>query len=147
MSLPNFIFLACLEVTEKFVRGGGVGWGRVGSKWVLCLTQRSYFYSCFELSWVELSYVGFWQFCFGFLWPRIILFQSGGLGGWCLGGWRKWSKRLAQLPTKERGSCIILMLPYGQQVRSQLFLSGEDHDVYVYKLSRKLKNKKEETSS
>ena len=32
-----------------------VGW--VGSRWVLCLTQRSCFYSCFGLSWVELRWV------------------------------------------------------------------------------------------
>ena len=36
---------------------GGGGVVVVGSKWVLCLTQRSCFYSCFELSWVELRWV------------------------------------------------------------------------------------------
>ena len=36
---------------------GVVGWGGVGNTWVLCLTQRSCFYSCFGLSWVELSWV------------------------------------------------------------------------------------------
>ena len=35
---------------------GGVGW--VGSKWVLCLTQRSCFWvALVELSWVELRWV------------------------------------------------------------------------------------------
>ena len=53
--MPNFSSLAGLEVTEKF------GVVVVGSKWVLCLTQQSCFYSCFGLSWVELSYIGFWK--------------------------------------------------------------------------------------
>ena len=56
--MPNFSSLAGLEVPEKF----GVGWcgwvGGVGSKWVLCLTQRSCFWvALVELSWVELCWV------------------------------------------------------------------------------------------
>ena len=35
--MPNFSCLAGLEVTEKFVCGGGGG--GVGSKWLLCLTS------------------------------------------------------------------------------------------------------------
>ena len=34
------------------------------------------------------------------------------------------------------------MLPYGQQERSQLILSGDDHDVYGHKLPGMLINKK-----
>ena len=49
---------------------------------------------------------------------------------------------LTQLPNKERGWCNISTLPYGQQVRSQLFLSGEDQNVFGHKLPGKLKKKK-----
>ena len=35
VSVPNFSFLECLEVAEKFV----VEWWGVGYKWVLCLTS------------------------------------------------------------------------------------------------------------
>ena len=52
MSLQNFSFLAGLEGTEKFVCGLG---GGVGSKVLLCLTQRSCFWVA--LSWVELRWV------------------------------------------------------------------------------------------
>ena len=38
--MPNFSSLAGLEVTEKFMVGG---WGGVGSKLLLCLTQHSFF--------------------------------------------------------------------------------------------------------
>ena len=49
--MPNFSSLAGLEVTEKFVCGGVVGWGGVlGSKWLLCLTSTKLLLSCFELS-------------------------------------------------------------------------------------------------
>ena len=44
--MPNFSSLAGLEVTEKFVGGGG----GVGSKWLLCLTSTKLLLSCFELS-------------------------------------------------------------------------------------------------
>ena len=33
--MQNFSFLACLEVVEKFVVGGGGGWVVVGG-WVVC---------------------------------------------------------------------------------------------------------------
>ena len=46
------------------------------------------------------------------------------------------------LPTKERGPCHILTLPYSQQIRSQLILSLEDHNVCGHKLPGKLKKKK-----
>ena len=54
MSVQNFSSLAGLEVPEKFMVGWVV-WGGVGSKWVLCLTQRSCFWVA--LSWVELRWV------------------------------------------------------------------------------------------
>ena len=52
MSVPNFSFLACLEVAEKFV------WGWGWNTWLLCLTS-----TLVTLSWVESSWgrVGFWQ--------------------------------------------------------------------------------------
>ena len=51
--MPNFSFLVGLEVTEKFVCGV------VGSNWLLCLTSTKLLLSCFALSSVPLSYVGF----------------------------------------------------------------------------------------
>jgi len=38
--MPNFSFLACLEVAEKFVVVvGGVGWGGFAVARLLCLTS------------------------------------------------------------------------------------------------------------
>ena len=54
--MPNFSSIAGLEVGEKFVLGGGVGWGG----WVEHVTTMSNSNaSCFRvgLSWVELRWV------------------------------------------------------------------------------------------
>ena len=52
MSVPNFSFLACLEVAEKF----GVGWG--GVVWgEHVATVSNLNPSWLELLWVELSQV------------------------------------------------------------------------------------------
>ena len=50
--------------------------------------------------------------------------------------------KLIQLPSKKGGLLNILTLPYGQQVRSQLILLGEDQNVFGHKLPGKLKKKK-----
>ena len=68
--MPNFSSLAGLEVTESLGVGG---WFGVGFNWVLCLTQQRCFYSCFGLSWVELSYVGFWQLFVIVCGPQFVL--------------------------------------------------------------------------
>ena len=73
MSLPNFSFLACLEVAQKFVVGG---WCGVGWQWLLCLTQ------------VKLNWSLGWVFDnFGF--PSLnvalsVVFGLGGGGGYIL---------------------------------------------------------------
>ena len=68
--MPNFSFLAGLEVPEKFVVVVVVG-----NTWVLCLTQRSCFWVA--LSRVELCYVGFWQFgALNILVPKYFGFQN-----------------------------------------------------------------------
>ena len=48
--MPNFSFLACLEVAEKFVGGWGVGVEHVA-------TVSNLNPSYVELLWAELSYV------------------------------------------------------------------------------------------
>ena len=53
--MPNFSSLAGLEVTEKFVGGGGVGWG--GFQEVATMSNLNEV--AFELSSVQLSNVGF----------------------------------------------------------------------------------------
>ena len=57
--MPNFSSLAGLELTEKFVCGGG-GW--VGYKWQQCLTFT------FELLLVEFSSVELLSVLTTFLW-------------------------------------------------------------------------------
>ena len=72
VSVPNFSSLAGLEVTEKFVCGWcGVGWVPIGN---YVQSQRELLLSCVELSWVELSYVVFWQQC------RQVLLTSNWVG-------------------------------------------------------------------
>ena len=60
--MPNFSSLANLEVPEKFVGGGwGGGWGG-GFQVSTVSNPTKLLLSCVKLSWVELSYVGFWQY-------------------------------------------------------------------------------------
>ena len=50
--MPNFSSLAALEVTEKFVRGGGVGWWGGGFQ---VSTMSNPTKLLLQLLWVELS--------------------------------------------------------------------------------------------
>ena len=59
MSVQNLSFLAGLEVTEKFV-WCVVGWGG-GGGYQQVATLSNLNEGAYELLWVELSYIGFWQ--------------------------------------------------------------------------------------